>query len=72
MNDAQNSADIETLARIAARLAGRDPDRHLTIKVADVFVFDDLTWRYPDFLLRAQAAYDVLIRGSLTIRSGEL
>ena len=60
MIDDQKLADIETLAKIAARLAGRDPDEHLHLKLADVVAFDDLIWRYPDFLGRAEAAYEVL------------
>lgn len=51
---------IETLARLAARIAGRDPDDRATIKLADVIAFDDLIWRYPDFLARAEAAYRLL------------
>jgi hypothetical protein len=65
--DAQEKlADLEVLSRMAARLAGRDPDRHLTIKISDAFAFDDVMWRYPDFLLRAQAAYDMLRSGTLS------
>lgn len=60
MNDVERSADIETLARIAARLAGRDPDEHLTMTLGQVTAFDDYIWRYPDFLNRAEAAYAVL------------
>lgn len=56
---------IETLARLAARIAGRDPDDHAGIKLGDVMAFDDLTWRYPDFLARAEAAYRLLERGDL-------
>jgi hypothetical protein len=59
-------ADIEVLARMAARLAGRDPDEHVRITLADVHVFDDVLWRYPDFLLRAEAAYSAL-RGTLKL-----
>ena len=66
--DAQEKlSDLETLSRMAARLAGQDPDRHVTLKLSDVFVFDDVMWRYPDFLMRAQAAYDLLRMGSLNI-----
>lgn len=52
--------DIEALARMAARLAGRDPDEHLTVRLAGVVAFDDQLWRYPDFLTRAETAYEVL------------
>ncbi|MFL6845705.1 MAG: hypothetical protein ACJ8ER_12580 [Allosphingosinicella sp.] len=60
MDDAERSADIETLAKMAARLAGRDPDEYLKMKLGDVIAFDDYIWRYPDFLNRAEAAYAVL------------
>jgi hypothetical protein len=60
MTDEQRLADIETLARIAARLAGRDSDEHVRVKVGSVVAFDGVVWRYPDFLARAEAAYDVL------------
>src|SRR5918993_1844959 len=56
---------IETLARLAARIAGRDPDDHATITLGDVTAFDDLMWRYPDFLARAEAAYRLLEQGDL-------
>ena len=52
--------DIEMLACLAARLAGRDPDQHTTIKFGNIVAFDDVAWRYPDFLARAEAAYNVL------------
>jgi len=57
---ALRTANIETLARMAARIAGRDPDQHATIKFGEVVAFDDVVWRYPDFLARAQAAYELL------------
>ena len=57
---------IETLARLAARLAGRDPDDHALIALGDVTAFDDLMWRYPDFLAPAEAAYRLLQQGDLT------
>jgi len=52
--------DIEQLARMAARLAGRDPDEETRIEFGGVLAFDDVMWRYPDFLARADAAYHVL------------
>ena len=67
MADQQRMDDIETLARMAARLAGRDPDQHLKIALAGVVPFDDLLWRYPDFLARAEAAYHSLTAASLTL-----
>jgi len=61
--DELRTETIETLARVAARIAGRDPDDHATIKLGNVMAFDDLMWRYPDFLARAEAAYRLLERG---------
>ena len=52
--------DIEMLACLAARLSEQDPDRRTTIKIGDVVAFDDVAWRYPDFLARAEAAYRIL------------
>jgi len=48
------------LARIAAHLAGRDPDEEARVEFGGVVAFDDVMWRYPDFLARADAAYHVL------------
>jgi hypothetical protein len=56
----QRAADIEVLAKMAARLAGRDPDQHVRMAWGGEMVFDDIMWRYPDFLARAGAAYSVL------------
>ena len=58
MVDVQKPADLETLARMAARLAGRDPDEHVRMALGDVVAFDDVMWRY--FLARAGAAYAIL------------
>ena len=66
MNDQRKTEHIETLARVAAELAGRDPDELLRLKLGDVVAFDDVMWRYPDFLARAEAAYDVLSKADLT------
>ena len=63
MNPAEKFADVETLARIAARLAGHNPDEHIEVRVGDVVAFSDLAWRYPDFMLCAEAAYELLRRG---------
>ena len=60
MSEEQRLADIETLAKMAARHAGRDPDEHLRLQLADVVAFDDVMWRYPDFVARAEAAYEAL------------
>jgi hypothetical protein len=59
------SDHIEALARMAARLAGRDPDEHLTMALGDVVPFDGPMWSYPDFLARAEAAYHALTAPSL-------
>ena len=66
MIDSLRKDHIESLARMAAQIAGRDPDEHVRLKLADVVAFDDVMWRYPDFLARAEAAYDVLNGVSLT------
>ena len=63
------SEDIEALARMAARFAGRDPDDHLTLKLADTVPFDGPMWRYPDFMARAEAAYHALTAANLTLPS---
>ena len=63
----ERSKDIEALARMAVRLAGRDADEHLTLKLADVVAFDAVMWRYPDFLARAEAAYYALTTPKLTL-----
>lgn len=60
METAERSADIETLAKMAARLAGRDPDEYLKMTLGEVTAFEDYIWRYPDFLNRAEAAYALL------------
>jgi hypothetical protein len=60
MDDQQISADIETLAKIAARLAGRDPDEHVKLEWGEVLAFEGPMWRYPDFLARAEQAYAIL------------
>jgi hypothetical protein len=61
MTDAQRLCDLEMLARMAARLAGRDPDEHVRVRLGNVEVFEDVLWRYPDFLLRAEAGYSALV-----------
>ena len=53
-------AYIEVLARMAARLSGRDPDQHVCLRLGELVAFNDLMWRYPDFLARAEAAYAAL------------
>jgi hypothetical protein len=60
MPDAEKEQVIEMLARIAAHLAGRDPNEETRIEFGGVVAFDDVMWRYPDFLARANAAYHVL------------
>jgi hypothetical protein len=60
MRSCAKSRDLELLARMAARLAGRVPGRRVTIRIGDMVAFDDAAWRYPDFLIRAEAAYQAL------------
>lgn len=74
MVDREKVKDIEMLAKMAARLAGRDPDEVLRLKLGDVVAFDDVVWRYPDFLLRAEAAYELLVSYPLarTVKAAEL
>lgn len=57
-------SDIEALARIAARLAGHDPDAHVTVRLGNVVAFEDVAWRYPDFIRRAEYAYRLLAAAS--------
>jgi len=52
---------------MAARLGGRDPDEHIKIQLADVAAFDGPAWRYPDFVLRAEAAYMALTAPRLVL-----
>ena len=61
MTNDQRSADIETLARMAARLAGKDPDQHVHLTLGDIVGFNDVMWRYPDFIARAHQAYELLV-----------
>ena len=61
MSDQQKMRDIELLAKMAARLAGRDPDELLRVELAYVVAIDGVMWRYPDFLGRAEAAYELLV-----------
>ncbi len=56
---------------MAARLAGRDPDEHVVLRLGDVVAFDGLLWRYPDFLARAEAAYAQLASDFLSGRPAE-
>ena len=60
MSDLAKRADIEALARISARLAGRDPDEHVHFELAKVIIHDGPLWRYPDFMERAETAYRML------------
>ena len=56
------ATDLETLAKMAARLAGRDPDEHLHLVLADEIIHSGPLWGYSDFLARAEAAYAALER----------
>ena len=60
MSEVDRVAWIEVLAKMAARIAGRDPDQHVCLRLGEFVAFDDLMWRYPDFLARAEAAYVAL------------
>ena len=60
MSNTEKYQVIEMLARIAAHLAGRDPNEETKVEFGGVVAFDDVMWRYPDFLARANAAYHVL------------
>ena len=60
MADAQLSEEIETLAKMAARAAGRRPDERVRIVLGEIIAFDDVAWRYPDFLDRAELAHAML------------
>jgi hypothetical protein len=59
-DEPQKTADIETLARMAARLAGRDPDEHFRLRLARELFHDGPAWSYVDFMKRAEAAYALL------------
>jgi len=61
------TAGIEMLARLAAVIAGKNPDERTTIRFGNVVAFDDLAWRYPDFLARAEAAYRLLEADELPV-----
>jgi hypothetical protein len=39
-------ADLKALARMATRLAGREPAEHVEIRIGDKLVFRDVVWRY--------------------------
>jgi hypothetical protein len=56
----QRLADIEALARIAARLAGRNPDEHVRMEFREAVAFEGPMWRYHDFIMRAEQAYKSL------------
>lgn len=53
----QEAIAKETLAKIAAQLAGRSPDEKVTVKLAGEIAFDGQVWRYPDFIDRAERAF---------------
>jgi hypothetical protein len=60
MDDQEKMTDIETLARMAARLAGRDSEQYVKLEWDEVLAFEGPMWRYPDFLMRAERAYAML------------
>jgi len=49
MDPTDKFADLKTLARMVARLAGREPDEQVEICIGDTLVFSDVVWRYPEF-----------------------
>ena len=51
---------IEVLARIAAQLAGRDPDEPVKIEYGGTTAFEAKMWLYPDFIERARKALAAL------------
>ena len=60
MDAEEKFSDIKHLAQMAARLAGQNPDEPFVVKVGGEVAFDGVAWRYPDFIIRAEAAYDLL------------
>ncbi len=48
MDPTDKFADLKTLARMVARLAGREPDEQVEIRIGDTLVFSDVVWRYPE------------------------
>jgi hypothetical protein len=56
----QKSWFIEALARMAAQLAGRNAEEHVKVAWGEIVAFEGPMWRYPDFVLRAEAAYIML------------
>ena len=67
----KRSEHIEALARMAARLAGREPDEQISLTLGQETAFEGPVWRYPDFIARAEAAYEVLVAPRL-LRAEEL
>ena len=47
---------IEVLARIAAQVAGFDPDANMTVRLGNVVAYDGPAWRYGPHLQRAARA----------------
>jgi hypothetical protein len=66
MSHSERLVDIETLAKMAARLAGRDPEQHVKVELAGELAFEGPIWRYHDFLTRAEKAYAMLTSPLLT------
>jgi hypothetical protein len=53
-------AALETLAKIAARSAGYDPDRSLAAQTGDLSDIGGPAWQHPQFIAVAEAAYAIL------------
>ena len=60
MDDQKKFADLKSLARMAARLAGRDPDERIEVRTGNTVIFTGVAWRHPDYLKRAESAYEYL------------
>ena len=64
MDDQEKFADLKSLARMAARLEGRDPDERIEVRAGNTIVFAGVAWRHPDYLKRAASAYDYLSKAN--------
>jgi hypothetical protein len=68
MDDPQRLMDLQVLAKMAARLAGRDPEQHVKVELAGAVAFEGPIWSYPDFIARAEMAYAMLVSSSPAAR----
>jgi len=51
---------IEQLAKIAAKLAGQNPDCERIDRLGDEVVYRGPAWQHPTFMANAEAAFDML------------